>query len=77
MSQKKIKFSTFLKIPSVSNGIARTIDISSYINNEYQTILGVESDMKTLKKDWDIIGDDIKNAITTYEKEKRYSCTTG
>lgn len=62
--------STFLFArPSFLEGMARVIDLGGtmQVYNDSQTER--EADLRAIKKDWQAVGEDILNAVKSYEQQ--------
>lgn len=68
MHSNYFKHSLFIR-PSVSEGIARLLDIGATLQ-EYNSIsTPEEADTGALATDWNAVGDDIRDALYLYGKE--------
>jgi len=56
--------------PSVSKGIARTLDVFGTLNEYNTQETEEEADTLALERDWKIVGIDLHNSIENYEKEQ-------
>lgn len=62
--------STFLFArPSFFEGVARVMDIGATMQTYNNSRTEKEADLKALKKDWEVVGKDISNAIKQYEQK--------
>lgn len=58
-----------LTSPSFAEGMARVLDIGSTMQTYNESLSPEEADKEAIKKDWQIIGKDIKNSIHAYEQQ--------
>jgi hypothetical protein len=62
--------STFLFArPSFLEGVARVMDLGGTMQVYNNSKTEKEADLKALKKDWQAVGEDISNAVKSYEQE--------
>jgi hypothetical protein len=62
--------STFLFArPSFLEGVARVMDLGGTMQVYNNSKTEKEADLKALKKDWQAVGEDIFNAVKSYEQE--------
>lgn len=73
MSKTFINSSALFTNPSVLKGTARVADLFGYLDNYNYKETEAEADIKALKRDWTIVGFDIKRAIEFYEEGEQTS----
>ena len=70
MSKKILAYSSALFVyPSFLKGVARSIDLFGLLDEYNYSETENEADVKSLKRDWDIIGKDLWSAVKEYESE--------
>jgi hypothetical protein len=55
--------------PSFKEGVARILDLGNTLNVYNNSKSGEEADRKALESDWGTVGNDIRTAISKFEKE--------
>lgn len=60
--------SALFSSPSLLKGAARTIDMFGALDEYNYKVTEAEADAEALKRDWNIIGIDIANAIGEYDQ---------
>lgn len=76
MSKTFINSSTLFTIPSVFKGAARVVDLSGYLDDYSYKKTEAEADREALRRDWNVVGLDIKKAIEDYEKGEQTNFTS-
>lgn len=76
MSKNNIKLNTYtFNNPSFLKGMAKVLDLgltsSSFYNNLYTHLDDELIDYLALKNDWMAVGEDFRDSIKKYEKEKQ------
>lgn len=73
MSKTFINSSALFTIPSILKGTARVVDLFGYLDNYNYKKTEAEADAEALRRDWTIVGLDIKDAIGVYEEGEQTS----
>lgn len=73
MSKTFINSSALFSSPSISKGTARVVDLFGYLDEYNYKRTEAEADTEALKRDWNIVGLDIKSAIGLYEEGEQTS----
>ena len=68
MSKIFLNSSALFTSPSFLKGAARVSDLFGYLDDYNYKPTGNEADFEALKRDWEIVGLDIQNAIEIYEQ---------
>lgn len=53
--------------PSFSEGVARLVDFGGTLNTYNKSKNGAEADAKAMRSDWNVVGKDMKKAVTEFE----------
>ena len=61
--------------PSFVEGIARLLDFAGTLQEYNGSRTNVEADTRALKNDWNAVGDDLRGAIKTYERQESSKTT--
>lgn len=73
---KFLNSSSLFVYPSVLKGMSRIMDMFGYLDQYNYKETEQEADLNALKRDWSIIGLDIKNTLEAYEQDcKTFSAT--
>ena len=67
-SMNKYVFGNLFAQPSFIEGMARTLDIGNTLNRYNESSSDQQVDIEAMKNDWRAIGDDIRVAISGYER---------
>lgn len=59
--------------PSFLEGVARIFDFGGTLNGYNDSPTGEEADAAAIRSDWEAIGQDMHNAIESFEKEQANS----
>jgi hypothetical protein len=54
--------------PSFVEGISRILDLGNTLQKYNTSENEIEADARALKSDWEVIGNDLKSSIKTYEQ---------
>lgn len=73
MSKTFINSSALFTSPSILKGTARVVDLFGYLDDYNYKKTEAEADAEALKRDWTIVGLDIKTAIGLYEEGEQIS----
>lgn len=57
-------------VPTFLGGMAYTLDLGGTLEIYNENKTTTEADLKALRNDWEAVGNDIKNSMTKYGKEK-------
>ena len=63
--------------PSFTEGMARVLDLGGTLQEYNVSDTGKEADIHALRNDWRAVGDDIKEAIKSYEQGDRTKFAVG
>jgi len=77
---KKFKFlnsSALFTNPSFWKGTARVVDLFGGLDNYNYKNTEAEADLESLKRDWNVVGLDMAEAIGIYEKEESADSSPG
>lgn len=53
--------------PSFSEGVARLVDFGNTLNTYNKSKTGAEADAKALRSDWNVVGKEMRKAVTHFE----------
>jgi hypothetical protein len=67
-NMNKYVFGKLFAQPSFIEGMARTLDIGNTLQKYNEASTETEADIEAMKNDWRAIGDDIRAAISGYER---------
>lgn len=73
MSKTFIDSSALFSNPSILKGVTRVVDLFGYLDEYNYKNTEAEADAEALKRDWTIVGLDIKSAIGLYEEGEQTS----
>ena len=78
MFKKRKTYSTFLTVPSITQGISRVVDMFGYLDgyNHFE-IASTTSDQKSIRKDWELVGQDLQNSIEIYDSQESCPANKG
>lgn len=71
MSKTFINSSALFTNPSILKGMVRMVDLFGYLDDYNYKKTEAEADTEALKRDWTIVGLDIKTSIGLYEKGEK------
>jgi hypothetical protein len=57
--------------PTFLEGVARVFDFANVLQNYRHDTTEHEADTNALRSDWIAVGDDLRHAISTYERQPR------
>ena len=73
-SLQKQSFRLFAR-PTFLEGVARVFDFANVLQRYRDDTTDHEADANALRSDWMAVGDDIRHAIGTYERQRTTSGT--
>lgn len=59
--------------PSFTEGVARLLDFGNFLNEYNTSPSEEEADLRALRADWYVVGDDLRGAMAQFVDEQRPS----
>lgn len=66
LPKRSLNFRLFPK-PSFTEGMARVLDLGGTLQINVSVASPIKTDIDAISRDWQIVGEDIKNSINVYE----------